>query len=196
MLFAPEKTYPHGTRSSYTNNGCRCPECTQAEREYARAYYHASKDPDRPGRLVSAHPSREHLRVLSLSGIGKRRVAELTGIPVSTIDKIRRGERRRITQRNSEAILAIEVDEQALGAMTGREQAEAIIARLSARGWPRYRIAAALGSTAKTPALQVGRGERVLRRTVEKLRVLEQLDLRGLLKEVTPMNGGSAKVEG
>lgn len=196
MPFAPGKTYPHGTRSSYTNNGCRCPDCRKAAREYARAYYQASKDPDRPGRLVSAHPAREHMRVLSLRGIGKRRVAELTGIPVSTIDKVRRGERARITQRHAEAILAVEVDEQAMGAMTDRRTAEEIVARMLRRGWTRQRIAACLGSTAKTPSLQVCRGDRVLRRTVEKLRVLEQLDLRGLLEEVTPMYGGSAKAGG
>lgn len=30
--------YAHGTRSQYTNNGCRCPECVEANRAYLAKY--------------------------------------------------------------------------------------------------------------------------------------------------------------
>lgn len=183
MTFAPGKTYPHGTRASYTNNGCRCESCTIANRTYARDYYRAKRIGENPGRLVSALPSRDHLRLLQKSGIGKRRAHELSGVALSVVEKIRRGERHHVRWSTQEAILAVEVDDGSLGTTVEREVAEAIVARLLARGWVRYKIAAHLGSNARRPALQIARSRRVLRRTVRKLEVLEQLHLRGL---VTP----------
>jgi len=180
--FAPGKTYPHGTRASYTNCECRCEACTKANREYSRDYWHRVRVGDNPGRLVPADETRQHLRTLSESGIGKRRVHELSGVALSVIDKIRRGERKHVRWSTEQAIMSVAVDEGALGSLTGKEEAEAIVSRLLGRGWARYKIAGRLGSRAQTPSLQIARSQNITRRTLRKLEVLEQLDLRGLVR--------------
>ena len=182
MTFAPEKTYPHGTRASYTNNGCRCEACTAANREYARAYYRAARRGDNPGRLVPAAPVREHLLYLSANGVGKRRVAALSGVAASVVDMIRRGERRHVRWSTSESILGVTVGDGCLGQLIDREEAEAIVERMLRRDWTRRMIAARLGSRARTPSLQIARSAKVTRRTLRKLEVLEQLDLRGMVE--------------
>jgi len=180
--FAPGKTYPHGTRASYTNCGCRCEACTKANREYSRDYWHRVRVGDNPGRLVPGDETRQHLLLLSESGIGKRRVHELSGVSLSVIEKIRRGDRKHVRWSTEQAILAVMVDEGSLGSMVEREAAEDIVRRLLRRGWVRYKIAARLGSKARTPSLQIARSRCVTRRTLRKLEVLEQLDLRGLVR--------------
>lgn len=180
--FAPGKTYPHGTRASYTNCGCRCEGCSAANLAYSREYWRKVRVGNNPGRFVPERASREHLLVLSASGIGKRRVHELSGVALSVIEKIRRGDRKHVRWSTEQAILAVEVDAGSLGSMVEREAAEDIVRRLLRRGWLRYKIAAHLGSKARTPSLQIARSRCVTRRTLRKLEVLEQLDLRGLVR--------------
>lgn len=180
MTFSPGKTYPHGTRASYTNCGCRCEDCTVANRVYAREYYRAKRIGENPGRHVPAEPVRDHLLALSRRGVGKRRVAELSGVGVSVVDKIRRGERRHVRWSTQEAILGVISADGSLMQLVDREEAEEVVTRLLRRGWTRYRIAACLGSKARRPSLQIARSDRVTRRTLAKLQTLEQLHLRGL----------------
>lgn len=174
--------WPHGTRACYVNHGCRCDECRTANREYARNYYRAARIGANPGRLVPAAPVREHLLHLSEQGVGKRRVAELSGVASSVVDKIRRGERKCVRWSTEQAILGVAVDDGALAQLVDREAADAVIAVLLRCGFRRYQIAALLGSGAKTPSLQLARSERVTRKTLRKLQVLRQLHLRGLVR--------------
>ena len=78
--------------------------------------------------------------------------------------------------------MSVAVDEGALGSFVGKEEADAIVSRLLGRGWARYKIAGRLGSKAQTPSLQIARSQNITRRTLRKLEVLEQLDLRGLVR--------------
>jgi hypothetical protein len=55
----------HGTRSMYSNQGCRCELCTRANADYQREY---CKRPER--KAYNQQLSREHYRAKRRQGMG------------------------------------------------------------------------------------------------------------------------------
>jgi hypothetical protein len=107
----------HGTRNCYNHGpsgrgpGCHCDDCRQASRDYKNARIRAIAY-GRWQPFVDAEPVREHLLTLSKAKIGRRRVAELSGIHPSRLLKILYGAPdqpppRQIRQETAEAILAV-----------------------------------------------------------------------------------------
>lgn len=114
----------------------------------------------------TAHAVRRHLAVLAAHGISIKRVAALTGISSTRLLEVKnrrsyhsdRPRRRRLRQDTAERILGVQtIAKPAAGAVVPAGPTWKLIDRLLARGITRSAIARALGSTAKTPALQLRR---------------------------------------
>jgi hypothetical protein len=166
----------HGTRAKYVFEKCRCEPCSDANRTYAR-------ERERHQRRVSfgieeprvayidATEARDHLRWLRKVGVGKRQVHVETGLSVSAIDKIRSGRVTKCREATANKILAVGRSKAADGAYIDAKATWRLIDDLRKHGWTKTSIARALGSTAKTPVLQIGR-KRV---TAKKARAVKQL---------------------
>ena len=137
----------HGERAKYTIEGCRCAEC----REASRVYEQERRNDIKP-RLVSGDPAREHVRELMAAGMGWKRIAELAGLSASTMTNLLYGKpdrppSRRIKPSTAAAILSVtaNLDSLADGTRVPAGPTHAAIAKLTAAGVPRARIAERLG---------------------------------------------------
>lgn len=111
-----------------------------------------------------------HLAHLREVGIGYKAVARATGLASSELNRIRRGTRTRIRHSTAAAILAVLPSEaRAPHAIVDAGPTWVLLDRLIAAGYRRYEIARWLGSTAKVPALQLGR-EHILERHARHVR--------------------------
>lgn len=143
----------HGTRAKYTIDGCRCDDCREASR-----LYELERRNSLTPRLVSAEPARRHVRELMAQGLGFKRVGQLAGLSTSTMTALLYGKpgrppTKRIKPSTAEAILAVSctIDDLAEGTRVPAEPTHAAIAKLTAAGVPRARIAERLG----VPTLQI-----------------------------------------
>lgn len=138
----------HGTRTGYVK-GCRCDDCTHANRAEAaeRAARAASGGPTTD--LVDAAAARHHLKVLSAQGATQKSLARACGLNVKTVVQIMSGETLRILPETDEAVLAVSMAEVRSAVAPGtRVDAAATWALLNdmiARGWPKAWIARELG---------------------------------------------------
>jgi len=141
----------HGTRGSY-DRGCRCPQCRRAVAAYN----------DRRDRLIAygrwapyvdAEPVRAHLRMLAACGLGRRRVAQLSGVPDSTLCGLLYGAHgtpsRRTRTEIAQRILAVrprlaDVHDRVLVDGTGTRRR---LRALYALGFTSPALAARLGTT-------------------------------------------------
>jgi len=151
---------PHGSRARYVSGpdaggrpgrGCRCAACTAANRaearRRARMITYGRWQP-----YVDAGPAREHLRALSRAGLGRRRVAQLSGLSESALSRILHGRRgrppaRRVRPRTAAAILAIApaADGLAPSAPVDATGTRRRLQALVATGWTQAQLAAQLG---------------------------------------------------
>jgi hypothetical protein len=99
----------HGTHRGY-RGGCRCRACATAQTHYVQALRR------RPEQL-DATPAREYLQQLAAHGIGTKQAALLSGVPRSTLWRIRHGRTTRLAPTRLAAILGIR-SVPALGALT------------------------------------------------------------------------------
>lgn len=163
----PAHRFTHGTRSRYVA-GCRCEPCTTANREYARAQQKRVRGGD-GNPIVPATRVRAHLRRLADQGIGKRAVADVARVPVSSLHEIRMGRKTKLRRRTAERILAVTaaacLDD---GHTVDARATWKLIGKLLEQGFTRQQIARRIGSTAKTPALQLKK-DRVTARTARKV---------------------------
>ena len=151
-------TREHGTRARYvhgpgtgTGPGCRCVECTAANRADARrrerAMLYGRWQP-----FVDAGPAREHLQALARHGIGRRRAAELADVSVSALSRLLYGgpgsrpPTRRIRSQTAAAILAIRpsADLVAPGVLVGGAGTKRRVQALVAAGWSQAQLAGQL----------------------------------------------------
>ena len=103
---SPHVCTVHGpSRACYSAHGCRCDGCrdsnvTYENRRVRQAAY------GRPT-MVDAEPVRRHVLLLSGQGLGKRRLADLTGLSITAIDKVK-GQSKRVRKDTADRILAVE----------------------------------------------------------------------------------------
>ncbi len=165
----------HGTRARYVwgpdehgtpGSGCRCTPCSRANRD-AENHRTRMKLYGRWEPYVDAAPSREHIRMLGEAGIGWKRVAELSGLPVSVISKLLYGgpggrpPTRRVRPDTAAAILAVEPATANLGGKAPVD-ATATLRRLQALvaiGWSQAQLASRLGMLPGNFGMLMKRGQ-------------------------------------
>lgn len=96
----------HGpSRACYSAHRCRCDGCRDANVTYEtrRARQKAYGTPT----MVDATPVLKHVEDLSKAGLGKVRLAQLTGVSETAILKLKRGSKR-VRKETADAIMAVE----------------------------------------------------------------------------------------
>lgn len=172
----------HGTRACYVwgpepgqdrSRGCRCEPCRAANRAYARGWDRARRRPDgdRSPAYIDATEVRRHLRWLQRQGVGRRAVHTASGVALSSIAKLRNGTVTRCRPETAEALLLVFPVDAAPGALVDARPTWRLLDDLIGRGFTRRDLARRLGSTARNPALQVGR-TRVTAATATQVRSL------------------------
>lgn len=166
----------HGTRAKYVIEKCRCESCTEANRIYAR-------ERDRRVRrvtygieaptiiFVDATETREHLQWLSSRGVGKRQIQSVSGVALTTIDKIRQGKISKCRPETADRLLAVGSHKAAAGTTVDAKDTWRLINDLLKHGWTRYRIAQHITGNPNARALQIGKA-RVLKSTAAKVQHL------------------------
>ncbi len=151
-------TREHGTRARYAHGpgpgkgpGCRCDECTAANRAAARqrdrAILYGRWQP-----FADAGPAREHVQALARHGIGRRRAAELAGMSAGAMSRLLYGgpgsrpPTRRIRPQTAAAILAIRpsADLVAPGVLVDAAGTQHRVQALVAAGWSQAQLAGQL----------------------------------------------------
>ena len=171
----------HGTRAKYVVEKCRCEPCTDANRRYQRerlrhdARVRYGIEVPRVA-YIDATEARDHLRWLSSVGVGRTQVHLRTGVAISSIDKIRTGKVRKARQATVDAILAVGRSHVADGTLIDARSTWRKIGDLKQAGYSQTWIARQLGSTAKRPALQIGR-DKVTAGTARKIAELHERTL-------------------
>lgn len=168
-------TKPHGVRVRYIL-GCRCLPCRAANSRYETERAAARKNGDWNG-LVSSAAARAHLRKLRRRGVGRRAVADVTGISQTILQGIASGSRVQCRKRTETAILAVDSDARSGASIVPAGRTWTILRRLLNEGYTKTELARRLGSKAKTPALQI-RTDFVLASTAAKVeRLYNRLEL-------------------
>jgi hypothetical protein len=162
---------PHGDRIRY-RAGCRCTECRRANTQYEIARAAARRAGDWNG-IVSAEKARAHIEQLSLAGVGYRQVADASGVPISIVQGIKRGNRTRCRALTERAILAVTPQATADGALVDARPTWKLLNELVRTGYTKSKLAAELGLQA--PALQIGRRQCTLRNAYDVQRLYERL---------------------
>lgn len=137
-------------RADYGRNGHRCDVCRAANTAYERG---RTRDRvyGRP-RLTDAAPVREHLLALFAAGVGRRRVAEVSGVRANVIQSIVHGRRnrppnRQVKHETATALLAVPLDWQADKALVPALATHRRLQALVYAGWSQARLAELLGSS-------------------------------------------------
>lgn len=146
---------PHGTRSRYTH-GCRCDDCREAQRLYYHEYkWRKAREKwgvDKPS-LVDAEPSRQHVQFLMAHGMGQRRIAELSGLGVTVIQRLmgwcKARPAHRVYRDTEAKLLAVQptLDNLADGALVSAGPTARRVQALVAMGYPMRQLAKRLGIT-------------------------------------------------
>lgn len=148
---------PHATRARYVS-GCRCMLCRAANSRYESDRARARRDGDTRN-VVSADSAQKHLRSLSRAGLGYKQVADIAQVSTTIVASILFGQRRRIRAHTERAILSVRKTHEVMpdGAKIAAGPTWRLLNELLDGGYTRTWLARQLGSTAKVPALQVGR---------------------------------------
>jgi hypothetical protein len=166
--------YAHGVRARYVL-GCRCVECRGANNVYNKARAKEIRA-GRSNELVSAAEARTYMREMSQLGLGRRAFRQACGIGDTTLQIIRNGQRQRIRRQTADRILAVGIEALLPHALVPAAVTHEMIALLLRNGYTKTRLAALMGSTAKTPALQL-KAEQIIRKNAERMREVYQMQL-------------------
>lgn len=164
---------PCGDRLRYMA-GCRCGDCRQANTAYERTRAAARKAGDWNG-IVGAGRARAHMAALSLQGVGRRTVCDVSGVAETVLTEIIAGRKARIRARTERAILAVTHQAAADGALISAEETWRMLDELLAQGYTKTELATALGY--KNRALQLKRHQVTVRTAFEVHRLYEKLKL-------------------
>lgn len=96
---------PHGDRLRYIA-GCHCDECRAANTDYERQRRGERKAGNWNG-LVAAQHASNHIKHLSTQGVGRRAVAEASGVSHTLLADIRSGRRMQIRALTERRILGV-----------------------------------------------------------------------------------------
>ncbi len=155
---------PHGSRLKYMS-GCRCLACRVANARYEGWRVHARQEGDWNG-VIPAGRARRHLKLLSRVGIGRRTVAEISGVPQSLVHQIKTGRRRRIRARTERRIFLVTGKAMNEARLVRADSTWRMIGRLVEDGFSKAEIARRLGF--RFPGLQIRR-TRVRARTAVRV---------------------------
>ncbi len=147
---------PHGTRVRYVAGRCRCEPCRAANAAYQRGRDEAKRAGGWNG-LVSARRSRAHLVMLSAAGIGRRTVADISGVALATLLEVKLGRKRRVRAATERSILRVTREAMTDARLVPAREAWALLDELLERGFTKTDLARRLGSKGKMPALQLRR---------------------------------------
>lgn len=111
--------------------------------------------------LVSAARARRHLERLSRAGVGRRTVADIARVAVSSLQEIKMGRARRIRAELERRILSVTKEASNEMTLVDAAMTRKRIAWLIEQGFTREELARRLGSEAETPALQIAKRETV-----------------------------------
>lgn len=162
---------PHGDRLRYMA-GCRCKECRGANTAYEKQRAIARKAGDWNG-FVGAARARSHLAVLSAAGVGRRQVADASGVADSILFKIISGDRAQIRARTERSILAVTQAAAADRALIDAGPTWVLLDELLATGYTKTQLAHELGY--KTHALQIGQHQVTVRNAFDVQRLHQRL---------------------
>lgn len=165
------KDRPHGDRLRYMA-GCRCADCRRANTEYEKSRAAARKAGNWNG-LVPAQRARAHMAALSTASVGRRQVADASGVADSILFKIISGERLKIRALTERAILAVTPAAAADHALIDAAPSWELLDDLLAVGFSKADLARELGM--KTPALQINRSRVTVRNAHDVLLMHQRL---------------------
>ena len=160
----------HGDRLRYLS-GCRCFACRRANSAYEAQRKIARAAGDWNG-IVSAAPAQAHIHTLSGLNVGRRQVADASGVAESVVAAIRSGLKARIRARTEKRILAVSADAIADRALVDAGPTWKLLSALM-MDYPKARLARELGY--RSPALQLGRNQVTARSALEIERLYERL---------------------
>lgn len=161
----------HGERLRYMA-GCRCSECRRANTDYERARAIARAAGDWNG-IVSAQRAKEHMAQLSAHNVGRRAVADATGVAETTLSEINAGRKTHIRARTERLILAVTQAAAADRALIAAGPTWKLLKRLLREGYTSAELARHMGYSNK--ALQFGRDFVTVRNAFEVERLHQQL---------------------
>lgn len=160
----PKARHRHGTRAAYIADRCRCQACTAANGEVitqrAKAIAVGVWQP-----YMAAQPVRDHIQALRDAGTGIAQIANLTGVPVSTLRRLVYETARpegRIRTITATSILQLSVGPDTRSHHSTVDAAETRV---------RIQILLAAGWTLPTLARLLGRTPQSLRRTTQRTAV-------------------------
>ena len=148
-----------GSSTCYIIHKCRCRPCTDGQSARARARNRAKLYGRWVDPYVDAQPVREHVQMLQASGMGWKRIAELSGVGNTAISQLiygrkgsnadpRKGEPlKRVLGVKAEKILAVlpDIDNLRAGAHVDPTGFRRRVQALVANGWSLSKIADRLG---------------------------------------------------
>lgn len=83
----PRADHQHGTIGAYRADGCRCEPCLEANLSFRRVRARRLMSED-SSPFTPAGPVREHLARLRSAGVGVDRIAQIAGVPGSTVREL------------------------------------------------------------------------------------------------------------
>ncbi len=164
---------PHGDRLRYMA-GCRCQDCRRANSAYESARQKARAAGDWNG-IVPAAKARLHMKALSEQSVGRRTVADVSGVADSVLTEIIAGRKTHIRARTERAILSVTVAAAADRALVDAGASWEKLNALIKDGYSKTELAYGLGM--KTHALQVGKTLVTVRKAFEIGRLFDRLKM-------------------
>lgn len=144
-------------------NGRPCPKGSHLRKDSTGGVCAVCRTELASDRLVPADVAREHLAKLSAAGVGRNSVQAACDLPRSSLSAIISGKKQKIRRSSEAKILAVDEGAVADHGTVAAEPTWKLLRQLLELGFTQKELAAALGSTAKTPALQLSR-RRILAR--------------------------------
>lgn len=119
---------------------------------------------------MDATPAREHLKFLTSLGVGRRAVADTIGMNESALQKIRKGQTRRIQPVNLKKILDVGVEAAADGARINPVPTRRMLRKLMKEGFTKRELARRLNRRGRL--LRIASKKRVTARNAMKVQQL------------------------
>lgn len=148
--------YRWGVTGNQPGNGCRCFECSDAVYRYEKARRHLRED-GIPA-FIDATEVREHLLWLQSVGVGRRRVSQVTGIAMSTINALRGGHRTRVRPETADKLMGVSLAMASPGTNIAGGPTFALVDELLAMGYSQTELCRRLGMRTRSLNLRRSTG--------------------------------------